>query len=183
MQQLDYEDLHNLAPGKHLYQFFKSTQDYLPIMFRFFESGLTLGDKGLFLVSQSVGVEHVRETLEKDWPQLLPFVQFGQFEIGASEDYYLTEGRFDLEGTIRRYKAKLKSLLAGKVRYLRLAADIYSSIPIEDLILFENYESQVEAYLSGLPLIIVCAYPIQECSLQTTKSVLQTHHHSLEGQM
>lgn len=178
----DFDVLHNVFPGRHFYQFYKNREDYLRVMIPYFHAGLEKGDACLWLISEKKGFENVLLEAKILIPDFEKYRQSGQFEIRPAEDWYLTNGRFDMVRAMRKaeeYAAQVRS--DGYLR-LRGSGDAVA-IPHEDWPKVEIYEGHISSWIHENQVIALCAYPILECTLNDTKGVLEQHDDVLVGRL
>ncbi|MBP9865660.1 MAG: MEDS domain-containing protein, partial [Candidatus Omnitrophica bacterium] len=84
----DFDRIQNISPGKHLYQFYRDTSDYLPLMTSFFRAGLAQGHACLWLVAKHVGIEMAYQSLKQQVVELDVYRVNGTMRIMSAEDWY-----------------------------------------------------------------------------------------------
>jgi hypothetical protein len=179
----DFDALHGVETGKHLYQFYKSTEDYFRILTNYFSSGLQKGDTCVWLVSEKQGgvnraFECVREKIADAEKHLFS----ARLQILSAEDWYLENGSFSEEKAIRNAVAMTESLRKLGCTRFRAAGDA-GSIPHEQWPEVHLYEEKIQKALKDVACILLCAYPILECSIADTRSVLKNHDAVLVGRL
>ncbi len=181
-RHLDFDFVHNIAPGRHLYQFYKNSEDYLRVLIPYFQAGLTKGEACLWLVSDKMGVEKMSDAADAQIKRYLYYVSAGQFQILSAEKWYLTDGRFDEAKAVRNASEALQSALKRGFHRLRGAGDV-GAIPHTDWPLVRAYEKKMASFIKTSSLIALCAYPILGCTLPDTKAVLEAHDSVLVGRL
>lgn len=182
MKKADFDALHGVETGKHLYQFYKCTEDYLRILTDYFSSGLEKGDACVWLVSEKVGPCRVLEHLRENIPDFDEHHQSGRMQILPAEDWYLDRGRFNEEKAIYnavQMSRRLKDLGCSRLR----GAGDAASIPHDQWGDLHCYEEKIHAALQSVPCILLCAYPILDCSIADTRAVLKNHDGVLVGRL
>jgi hypothetical protein len=174
----DFDSLHAISPGRHFYQFYKHTDDFLSVMGPYFEAGLQRGDACLWLVSQRHNINFNQIITEiTDRHYLLA----GQFQILSAEDWYLDgTGTFSEEKALENAENYLKSVFEKGFKCLRAAGDA-GAIPRKDWLAVAVYEEKAQAIIRSNAVIALCAYPILECTPSQTKQVLELHDDVLVG--
>ncbi len=182
MTQTDFDSLNNLSPGQHRYQFYKSEDDYVESMSRFFRAGLEKGDACLWLASEKMGLERISGLLETLIPNFLFYLSAGQFQIRSAEEWYLRDGYFSEEQALANAANYMEYVQKIGFNRLRGAGDA-SAIPRAEWPKLKSYEKKVDEIIKSSPIMAVCAYPILECTLQDTKMVLDCHDGVLSGKL
>ncbi len=167
-------------PGKHFYQFYKNSEDYLKVMMSYFQAGLEKGQTCLWLVSNQLGVEKARQHAAAAIPDGDIYVMSGQFVVLSGEDWYLTNGRFDKEKAIANAARFLENSQKRGSKILRGAGDC-ACIPHADWGKVAEYEKEISPWVHAQPVIALCAYPILECTPTQTRAVLECHDDVLVG--
>lgn len=178
----DFDSLHNIAPGKHFYQFYKNTEDYLRVMMAYFQSGLDKGDACLWLVSETKGVENVIDFASQMIPRFMHCMASRQMVIQSAESWYRPAGRFDMNKALTNAQRHLEKILQAGYRTLRISGDAAANAGL-DYRAIEAYESRVDSVIKTLPIIALCAYPIQDCSITETKVIVDHHDDVLIGRL
>jgi hypothetical protein len=174
----NFDALHAISPGKHFYQFYKHTDDFLSVMLPYFETGLRKGDACLWLISRKHHLNFdqlTAEMLERHYP--MP----GQFQILSAEDWYLDpNGAFSEEQSLRYAQKYVEDVFAKGFPCLRAAGDA-GAISRDDWPAVCRYEEKADDIIKSFPIIALCAYPILECVPSQTKRVLELHDDVLIG--
>ncbi len=182
MRSADFDALYGVETGKHLYQFYKSSEDYLRILSSYFSSGLEKGDACVWLVSDAMGIGSVTAYLEKVIPDVKEHLETKRLQLLSAENWYLDGGKFNEEKAL--YNA---AQLAGTLRQLgcsrlRGAGDA-AAIPHAQWPEVHIYEEKIQHTLRDTPCILLCAYPILGCSIADTRAVLKNHDGVLVGRL
>ena len=176
----DFDLLHSILPGKHFYQFYKGSDDFLLVMIPFFQAGLEKGEACLWLVSQKISLNSARAAAQNSISQFPYYNSSGQFQILSAEDWYLTAGSFDEAKALRNAEQYLGKIHEMGFKRLRGAGDA-GAIPRSDWPKVEAYEKKVAPWIKSQPVIALCAYPILECTPSQTKGILECHEDVLVG--
>ena len=176
----NFDSLHAITSGKHLYQFYKNSEDFLHVMIPYFDAGLAKGEACLWLVSKRNGFDLARDTAEAMIPSFSAPHSLEQFQILPAEDWYLTEGVFDEAKAVRNAGNYLERVLKLGFSALRIAGDA-GAVSRNDRPQFEAYERKIMPWIKGRPVIALCAYPILECTPSQAKTILECHEDVLVG--
>jgi len=180
MQQTDFDLLHNISAGKHFYQFYKTSEDYLKVIAPYLQSGLEKGEACLWLVSAKIGVERACDYVRTWIPQAAASLACGRLQILSGEEWYLTGGEFDEAKAIANALKYLEQVQKQGFKILRGSGDA-GAIPRTDWPKVQIYEKKMAPWIKSQPVIALCAYPILECTLTETKAVLDCHDDVLIG--
>ena len=176
----DFDAAHKIQPGRHFYQFYKNQKDLLRVMIPYFQAGLQKGEACLWLVSEKMGVQEASAVAESKIPRFFYYLASGQMQILSAEDWYLTDGFFDEEKAVSNANEVLARIKKMGYHRLRGAGDA-GAIPRRDWSRVHIYEGNISGLIRSAPLIALCAYPILECSLPDTQSILENHDNVLIG--
>lgn len=178
----DFDSLHNISSPQHLYQFYKSAEDYIRIMLAYFEAGLTKGEACLWLVSEKISIRSVDTYLQQNLARYNFYTSTGQLKIYSAEDWYLSEGVFDEEKALVNGLKYYQRVRSEGFEKLRVTGDA-GAVPKRDWERLHRYEDKVGKLVNQSQIIALCAYPILECSIADTRSVLEKHDAVLVGRI
>ena len=182
MAEKDFDSLHQILPGKHFYQFYKNSDDFLSVMIPFFQAGLEKGEACLWLVSKRNNLDFIRATVEAMIAGFSYYVSSGQFQIFSAEDWYLTECSFDEAKAIGNAVQYLEKMQKQGFKQLRGAGD-GGVISRKDWPAAEAYEKKMGPWIKSHSVVALCAYPILECTPSQTKGILDCHEDVLVGRL
>ncbi len=180
VESSDFDSIHHVKANAHLYQFYKSIEDYVNVLSVFFRTGLAKGDACLWLVSSSMNLDRVQALASRMIPNFMLHLCTGQLVILSAEDWYLSRARFDESKSIKNAKAFLEQSLQKGYKRIRACGDI-DVIPRKDRQAFGAYEKKLHEATKTWPAIVVCAYPILKISLSETRAILNHHDHMMVG--
>ena len=181
--QTNFDLLHNIHPGKHLYQFYKHAVDFMQVMVPYFQAGLAEKNTAcLWVVSETIGIDHARAVAEALIPEFTPSLASGRFLLCQAEAWYLADGRFDEERALRNAAQHLAEIQEAGYRWLRIAGDT-GAVDRSDWEKFRRYERTVSSWIKQKPATALCAYPILSCTPSQTRDVLECHDDVLVGHL
>lgn len=181
-ETLDFDALYGVARGKHLYQFYKSSEDYLRVLLAYFHAGLEKGEACLWLVSESMGIRKVLDACRAEIPGTDAYLAKRQFQIRSAEAWYLTDGHFDEARALANARDFVTEVNQAGFQNIRGSGDA-GAIPHEEWSKLPSYEIKIEGFVRQCGIIALCAYPILECSISDTRSVLEHHDSVLVGRI
>lgn len=174
----DFDSLNQIESGAHLYQFYKTIDDYVSSLAVFFRTGLSKGDACLWLIDESMGIKRVQQMIEKIIPNFLLYLCTGQMTMLSANEWYLKDGNFDEAQSISNAQNYIQKMLDKGYRSIRGAGDA-GTIPKKDRPQLEVYEAKMHEIMKELPVIGVCAYPIDDCSMGDVRMIIQHHDHRM----
>lgn len=178
----DFDSLHNIYPGRHLYQFYKNVDDFLFVMLPYFKAGLQKNQACLWLVSAKNGLSAVRHASLTHIQNCETYFISGQLKIRSAEEWYLSNGSFDEAKALSNAENHLRWMREEKYSELRAAGDL-GCISRKDWPLVDEYEKKANAIVKSNAIVGLCAYPILECTPSQTKDILELHEDVLVGQL
>lgn len=181
--QMDFDLVHDILPGKHFYQFYKGSNDFLSVMVPYFQAGLEKGEACLWLVSKRNGSDLIRATAGALIQRFKDCLSSGQFQILSAEDWYLTDGSFDELKAIRNAEQYLEKIQKLGFETIRAAGDIGGATSRSEWVQIEDYEKKMSPWIKSQSVIALCAYPILECMPSQIKGILGCHEDVLVGQI
>src|SRR3989338_8409146 len=169
--QTGFDSLHNIFPGKHFYQFYKNSDDFLYVMIPFFQTGLEKNEACLWLVSERNGMDFARATAEAVILDCERYLSSGQFQIRSAEEWYLTDGAFDEAKSIQNAFAYLEQMKSRGFNRFRASGDA-GIMRREEWPKIEVYERKIGPWIKENGIVAICAYPILDCTPSQTKAIL-----------
>ena len=182
VESLSFDSRHNVLPGKHFYQFYKNTDDFLSIMIPFFQAGLEKKEACLWLISEKNGLSFCRDTAEAIIFNFTHYVSIGQLVILPAENWYLTDGAFDEAKSIQNAERYFETFRENGFTRFRGAGD-GGFLSRRDWPIVEAYERKIGPWLKANSITGLCAYPILEFTPSQAKAILDCHEDVLVGRL
>jgi len=171
----NFDLLHDIAPGKHFYQFYKSPQDLLKVLVPYWHSGVRHGNFCFWAIPSFMTVAGAFEALTPDIPNIGSLIQSRRFEIVTHSDWYGDGETFDGNEVIKKYTGMIEETIRRGFSTIRIAGDTSGFQPhLWDLL--QEYECIGQSQIDTMPCIALCSYPLHDLRLQQTKDVLDHHH-------
>ncbi len=175
---MDFDSIHQIRVGGHYYQFYKTQEDYIHISLSYIYAGLKKGDACLWLVSDAMGKERAEKEFLSVYPDATGYLVSHQLQIKSAQSWYLTRGCFNLPQALENARTFLGEAFRRDFACVRGIGDV-GAIPDEDWMSLWEYEEKLHSMMLQTPLIAVCAYPIQRCSIADTHRIIESHHQPL----
>jgi signal transduction histidine kinase len=170
-------DFTDLPWGTHVCHFYSTPQDLLDTLTPFFKAGLEKHEYCLWVVSASVTPDQAVAALRSNIPEVDRYLSEGAFEVIPAPEWYLKDGAFDAARVIQAWQDKLEDALARGYAGMRingnedwLNGDLWRD--------FAAYERSLDQWIRGLPMIVICSYPLGEGAIQIL-DVARAHQFAL----
>lgn len=171
----DFDLLHDVAPGKHFYQFYKSKEDLIKVLIPYWQAGIDKGHFCFWVIPDFMTVRHAREIVTSQLRNFHEHAVAGGFEIVPHVVWYGDGNSFDGDLVLEKYQKKVAEALQKGFKVIRAAGDgggfkphLWSKL--------REYEHKGQSIIHQFPCIGLCSYPIHQLGLQETKDVLENHH-------
>jgi DNA-binding CsgD family transcriptional regulator len=161
--------------GSHICIFYESKDDLLDIAAPFFKTGLLRNEFCLWAPSGPVTVLEAHKGLGRRIADFDRYLAAGSMEIVAGLDWYLKDGRFELQRIIGAWDEKLRRALAKGYDGIRVGGDTFwlHAGYWKD---FCDYERALHASIGGRSMIVLCTYPITRSGAADVLEVARAHH-------
>ena len=160
--------------GTHFCLFYETKVDLLDTLVAYFKAGLESQEFCLWVVAAPVTKEDAANALKQAVPEFDRYVADGSIEIVAARDWYLQDGTFDLERTIRGWNDALARALTRGYAGVRVTGDT-TWLERKDSQDFVEYEESLNESLANQRLTALCTYPLAECAGSEVLDVVRTH--------
>jgi len=172
--------LGDIPRGSHFCNFYETKKDLLDTLVPYFKTGLESNEFCLWVISNSelITVEEAKEALKQVVPDLDQQLLDKNIEILNGSDWYLEENAFNLERVMKAWGAKLKRALALGCDGMRVSGDTFwlSEANWKD---FYAYEKELNAFIAGLPMTVLCTYPLAKSKAFDVLDVARAHHFAM----
>jgi len=154
--------------------FYETTDDLLDTVIPFFKTGLERNEFCLWAPSEPVTLEEACTALSRRVPASDRHLAAGDMEIVPGREWYLKGNQFDLKRIIGAWDEKLRSALAKGYEGMRVSGNAFwlHTGYWKD---FCDYERALNKSLEGLPMIVLCTYPIVVTGAAEVLEVAHAH--------
>ncbi|HVW13033.1 MAG TPA: MEDS domain-containing protein [Mucilaginibacter sp.] len=168
------EVIGNIPWGTHFCHFYQTEKDLLSIQVPFFKTGLENNEYCIWVTSEQTTVEKAKNALKEVVPDLDKYYEHKSIEILSHHDWYLINGRFELDNVIRSMLGRLQIALENGFAGLRLNGDEawMDQRTTHD---FMEYERFLNPTIAGKRLIISCSYQLSKCTATDVLDVALLH--------
>lgn len=146
----------------------------------YFKAGLKSNEFNLWVVSNPhlPTAEEARTALEQAVPGLHKLLAAGHMEILSEPDWYLGEGEFKMEKVVEALQSKLRGALAAGYDGMRASGDMFwlGEKHWKD---FYAYEKELHDLITGLPVTVLCTYPLAKFGAPEAFDVVEAHQYAI----
>ncbi len=161
--------------GTHFCHFYETKEDLLDILVPYFKAGLESNELCVWVVSEPLTEEEVRERMRRAVPRFAQYVAEGSLEILIAREWYLEGGLFDLRRVISGWKAKLNQALVRGYDGMRVSGNT-AWLETKDWNDFLEYERQLNEAIAGEPISVLCTYSLVASGAAEILDVARNHH-------
>jgi signal transduction histidine kinase len=164
--------------GTHFCHFYQTKEDLLSVQVPFFKTGLENNEYCIWVTSEQTTVENANDALKKVVPDLDRYYERESIEILSHRDWYLINGRFELDNVIQSMLDRLRIALERGFEGLRLNGDEawMNQKTSHD---FLEYERMLNPAIAGKRLIISCSYQLGKCTATDVLDVALLHESTI----
>jgi PAS domain S-box-containing protein len=154
--------------------FYASRADLLDISVPYLRAGLEQRELCLWITCEPDDVELARDELRTPFPDAARYLRAGDLEIVSCRDWYLADGGFDPARVIAAWRSKVEEALARGYEGVRAIAN-EAWLTRQVWAAFAEYEGTVDEALAGLPIVVLCTYPLAGSTGEEIFDVARTH--------
>ncbi|MDM8000770.1 MAG: PAS domain S-box protein [Dehalococcoidia bacterium] len=159
--------------GTHLCYISSSHDELIKLMTSYFMTGLERNALCLWLSSEPVG-RLVMDKLMDSVPHLEQYRRKGQIAAVAHTDWYMRDGRLDVTAAVHHASEALARARARGLDGVWVAGEL-SWVGETERAAVLAYEEMVCQFISGLPVVALCAYPAAGLGIPETLGLFRTH--------
>jgi DNA-binding CsgD family transcriptional regulator len=154
--------------------FYESKDDLLHTVVAYFQAGLASNEFCLWAPSEPLTFEEVHMALSRGIPAFDRHLAAGNMEIVPGREWYLKGDQFDLKRITGAWHEKLRGALANGYDGMRVSGNAFwlNTNHWND---FCDYERELNKSLEGLPMMVLCTYPIVMSGAAEVLEVAQAH--------
>jgi DNA-binding CsgD family transcriptional regulator len=160
--------------GAHVCVFYESKDDLLDTVIPYFKTGLESNEFCLWAACEPLTLEEARMALCQRIPAFDRHLAAGNMEIVAAREWYLNGDQFSLERIIGGWNEKLRGALAKGYDGMRVSGNAFwlNSNRWKD---FCDYERELNKSIEGLPMMVLCTYPLVISGAAEVLEVARAH--------
>jgi signal transduction histidine kinase len=160
--------------GTHFCLFYETKVDLLDTLVSYCKAGLESQEFCLWVVAAPVTKEDAADALKQAVPHFDRYVADRSIEVVAARDWYLQDGTFDLERTIRGWNDTLARASSRGYAGVRVTGDT-AWLERKDWQDFVEYEESLNESIANQRLAVLCTYPLAACAGSEILDVVRTH--------
>jgi len=161
--------------GTHVCMFYESKDDLLDTVVPYFKTGLESNEFCLWATSEPVTLEEARTALSRRVQDFDRHLAAGDMEIVPAREWYLNGNQFDLKKIIDGWDDKLRDALAKGYDGMRVSGNAFWLNPKNHWKEFCDYERALNKSLEGLPMTVLCTYPLVASGAAEVLEVARAH--------
>ncbi|MCC4771600.1 PAS domain S-box protein [Methanosarcina sp. DH2] len=164
----------NVPWGTHLCQFYQTKEDLKHILIPYLKTGLENNEFCIWITSKPLDKEEAKAALKKTVPDIDVYLEKGQIEIIPHADWHTKEGVFDSKKALNNLTEKASQSLASGYDGLRFIENIcwLDNKSWND---FVNYEERLDSATGMYPVIALCTYSLEICSVTDIIDIVTNH--------
>ncbi|MDB4884227.1 MAG: multi-sensor signal transduction histidine kinase [Gemmatimonadetes bacterium] len=160
--------------GTHFCAFYDTQADLLETLVPYCRAGLESEEFCLWVVASPLTEQDALRALKEAVPGFDRYLREGSIEIVAARDWYLRDGRFDLQRVIRGWNEKLARASARGYAGVRVTGDT-AWLEKNDWKNFVEYEESLNVSIANQRMAVLCTYPLHACGSSEILDVVRTH--------
>jgi PAS domain S-box-containing protein len=164
--------------GTHFCHFYETKQDLISVLVPYFKAGLENNEYCIWIISGGITVDEVIIALRESVRNLDQYFDRGSIEILSHRNWYLRNGRFELDNAIQSILDRLRIALQQNFEGLRLNGD-EAWVDKKKWHDFIEYESALTPAILGKRLIISCDYKLAKHDAADVLDIAALHECAL----
>jgi PAS domain S-box-containing protein len=160
--------------GTHFCLFYETQADLLETLVSYCKAGLESQEFCLWVVAEPLTVQDAKEALKRAVPDFERYFAEHSIEIVSARDWYLQDGKFDLNRVIGGWNEKLALASAKGYAGVRVTGDT-AWLEKKDWKDFCEYEESLNQAVANQRLAVLCTYPLAACGAAEILDVVRTH--------
>ncbi len=169
----------DVAWGTHMCQFFQTKQDLLDILIPYFMDGLKGNELCVWVTSDFLDKKDAIEAMEAAMPDFQRYLQKGQMEIFPYTEWYLKEGKFELDRVLKAWVEKHDKALSLGYAGIRVTGNPFWIDNKKDWDDFTEYEAEINNVIDDYKILVLCTYSLDKCRANEIIDVLTNHEFAM----
>jgi PAS domain S-box-containing protein len=165
--------------GSHFCQFYQTKQDLLDVLVPYFKAGLESNEMCVWVTSEFLDNDDAIAAMQKAVPVFSSYLEKGQIEIFPYTDWYLEEGKFEMQRVLRMWLARHDQALALGYQGLRVSGNPFWIDNKKDWDDFTAYEAEINNVIHDYDILVLCTYSLDKCGANEIIDVVTNHQFAL----
>jgi signal transduction histidine kinase len=164
--------------GSHFCLFYETEEDLMDILVPYFKAGLRNNEFCIWINSYPLSTKEAESTLRKFLPGFDRYLQKEQIQILPHSEWYLKNGKFNLQRVLKGKINKLNLALKAGFDGVRITGNTawLEKIDWEN---FSDYERQINTTISKYRAVAICTYCLDKCSASEIVDIVSNHESAL----
>jgi PAS domain S-box-containing protein len=159
--------------GTHFCQLYQTKEDLMDILLPYFRAGLENNECCIWVTSEPLDSEEVKEALRRTSQDFDTYLDNGQIEIIPHTHRYLKNGTLDFKRVLSSWVKKANETLSKGYDGLRLSGNsFWLDTHWEDFIC---YEEQVDSVIGEYRMLALCTYSLDKCNATGIADLVSNH--------
>jgi PAS domain S-box-containing protein len=159
--------------GTHVCLLYQTKPDLFEILVPYFKAGLEKNESCMWIVSAPLNEGEAAEAVRRAMPEFNHYLKKGQIEILPDTEWYLKEGKFNVEAVFNGWVARLNQALAKGYEGLRVAGSMFWRE--NDWRKIIDYEEEIKNVIARHPMLAICIYSIGNLGANEVIDVAVNH--------
>ncbi len=164
--------------GTHLCLFYETEKDLTDILVPYFKAGLKSNEFCMWVTSEPLNEEKVKEALREAIPDFDRYLEAGQIEIISHNRWYLKDGVFELQRVLRGWIDKIAQAISAGFDGIRVTSNT-GWLEAKQWWCFADYEKQVNSSIDEYQMLAICSYSLSKCGSTEIVDVISSHGSAL----
>ncbi len=164
--------------GTHFCQFYRTGKDLIDVLVPYYKAGLENNEFCIWIVSEPLKIEEVKEAVRKEVVNLDDYLKKGQIEIFDAFEWYAGSGTFNIDLVLKKWMEKEKQAIERGFDGIRVSGDTFW-LGKNDWPDFMNYEKKVNTIIDDLMIIAVCTYSLDKYRHEEIIDVVLNHQFAI----
>lgn len=164
--------------GAHICLFYETKEDLLDAAADYFKAGLESNEYCIWAVSEPIAAEDAKTALRAAVPDFDRRLAAGQIELLPGRDWYLKGDKFDMQKIVGGWHEKLDAALDKGYAGMRASGNAFW-IGTERGREFGEYEDELDRYLAGRKMIVLCTYSLHASRAVDILDVARAHQSTI----
>ncbi|NLF89713.1 GAF domain-containing protein [Candidatus Bathyarchaeota archaeon] len=161
--------------GTHMCQFYQTKQDLLDVLVPYFVDGLKHNEFCVWVTSDFLNTEEAIAALKKALPDFDSYLDRGQIEVFPCTEWYLKEGKFELQRVLNGWVEKHDKAIALGFAGMRVTGNPFWISNKKDWADFTAYEAEINNVINNYKMLVLCTYSLDKCNHDEIIDVITNH--------
>ena len=153
---------------------YSSKADYADILIPFIKAGLLNNELCLWIYSQNMSYEQIKEIIGEFINDIDVFLESGQLKLISCLEWYMEDNSFNELRVNKKWNEFIRYALNNGFDGMRAVGDT-SWLEKSYFRAFSNYEHNINKIISELPFIVICLYHVDKLDTYEIATIIKNH--------